>query len=1143
MVVNSRYREICHGCSKNILKHHTFVICKTCERICHGKCSDKLYIHDFIDESWCCWECSSKEETRYNPFKSYRYDKYSNPDNDINDITQIENILEKCSRYNLEELNGVLKNTSSSMTVMFENIDGVASNFDLFSTKVISATNQISILTLAETNLDECNKDLFTIKGYHPPIYQSKISGKSKGSGLAIYIKELFLYTDAEEYNQCSPNLECLFIKITNTDEPVIAGVLYRPPNGNKEVFLSELENILKKLPTSNVYITGDFNINLHKNNLDDYENIIFSSGYTPLISIATHFKPGCNPSCIDNIFTNSTDSILKSGTCPATITHHSPIFCQIATAWKSCESDMPIKKYDYNESNMIKYENLLEIYLSTNNFVGEMLPNEGGFNDLICKIHELVDECFLMDESLLKSKRNRINNPWITNGIITSISKNDHLYQNWRKSVKKLKTKEGDPILYQEYKDYRKNLKAIIKCAKRDDTFKKFKRAEGNSKETWKIINEIRGKRKTKIKPSFLLNDVIIEDRRIIANSFNCYFTSIASKLNESDDGISIEPIPKFTDYIKNSCNSSIYLKDCTSDEIYNMISELSSSKSSDLPITLLKHCANILSPILSKFYNAFMRLGIFPDILKTGIVSPVYKKGNPQLLDNYRPISTLPIFSKIFEKLIYSRIYDFLISKNVLYEKQFGFRKNHSTSHAINYSVKYVSDKIEQKKHVIGIFLDLSKAFDTICHNKLMVKLHSYGIRGNCLELLKNYLLNRKQITKFNNIKSDSQNIVFGVPQGSVLGPLLFLLYINDIINSSSDGEFVVFADDTNIFITGNNKEEAYYIANKVLKSVSIYMKVNQLHINLNKCAFMHFRPNLNNDERTTCARCDVYDKTCTLSLNGQKVKKVDKIKFLGVIIDDQLSWNDQIENLENKLLTTIVLIKRLKKFVPPLQYLKIYHSLFESHLAYGISCWGGSYTSKLNKIFSLQKRCIRILFGETYSFDHPEFYYTCARAKTFTEHMAPKNFALEHTKPLFIKHGLLTVKNLYISRSLVELMKIIKFHSPISMYEFFKFSNHHSKFRLQIPKHKLDISKRNYIHNAIKFWNTCIGKILDSPVLSVKPFTKGSQHIISGNVVNSDMTIPIGLFKKRLNNLLLATQNEGSSSEWGISNSLGL
>ena len=406
MVANTKYREKCHGCNKNILKHHTFVICKFCERICHGKCSDKIYNYNFIDETWCCWECSSKEETRYNPFRSYRYDKYSNPEeNCIDDIKLIENILENCSRHNFNELDNLLNlNGNTSLSLMFENIDGVASNFDLFSTKILSTTKEISIFTLAETNIDECNKNLFCINGFQPPIYQSKLVGKSKGSGLAIYIKENFLYTDVDEFNQCSCNLESLFIKITNTSEPTFVGVIYRPPNGDRETFLVEFNNLLQKLPSSNVYITGDFNIDLHRNNLDEYESIIFGSGFTPLISTATHFKPGCNPSCIDNIFTNSVDHIIKSGVCPATITHHSPIFCQIATTWKSCEPNIPMKKYDFNESNMIKYENLLSNFLTMNHYYGEVIHSEDGFETLITKMHDLIEKCFLIDESVLKS-------------------------------------------------------------------------------------------------------------------------------------------------------------------------------------------------------------------------------------------------------------------------------------------------------------------------------------------------------------------------------------------------------------------------------------------------------------------------------------------------------------------------------------------------------------------------------------------------------------------------------------------------------------------------------------------------------------------------------------------------------------------
>ena len=188
-----------------------------------------------------------------------------------------------------------------------------------------------------------------------------------------------------------------------------------------------------------------------------------------------------------------------------------------------------------------------------------------------------------------------------------------------------------------------------------------------------------------------------------------------------------------------------------------------------------------------------------------------------------------------------------------------------------------------------------------------------------------------------------------------------------------------FVIFADDTNIFIAAKTKKEAYNVSNHVLRSIYTYMHANQLHINLSKCAHMYFRPNFNYIKRMKCARSECYDPTLALSVNGQKVKQFDKIKFLGVIIDNQLSWNDQIKYVENKLMSTIVLIKRIKKFIPSSHYFKIYHSLFISHLTYGISCWGGICPSKLIKMFNIQKRCVRILFGDKYSFDHPEYYLT--------------------------------------------------------------------------------------------------------------------------------------------------------------------
>ena len=225
MDISTISRETCHICSKNIVKHNSFVICKTCEKICHYKCANKVYTFNFIENSWCCWECSSLEETRYNPFKSYRYDKYSQPDNEsFDEIHQLKNLLNNCKRYTFHELGSQIKNSNEQLSIMFKNIDGVTSNFDLFSTELMLKNEEVSVLTLAETNLDECNKNIFKLQGFES-IYQSKIVGKHKGSGLAIYTKEAFLFTKLYAFSQCSSNLESLFISINNTENPITVGV------------------------------------------------------------------------------------------------------------------------------------------------------------------------------------------------------------------------------------------------------------------------------------------------------------------------------------------------------------------------------------------------------------------------------------------------------------------------------------------------------------------------------------------------------------------------------------------------------------------------------------------------------------------------------------------------------------------------------------------------------------------------------------------------------------------------------------------------------------------------------------------------------------------------------------------------------
>ena len=301
------------------------------------------------------------------------------------------------------------------------------------------------------------------------------------------------------------------------------------------------------------------------------------------------------------------------------------------------------------------------------------------------------------------------------------------------------------------------------------------------------------------------------------------------------------------------------------------------------------------------------------------------------------------------------------------------------------------------------------------------------------------------------------------------------------------------------------------------------------------------MYFRPNMNKAERLTCARARPIQDDHHLSVNGQKVKLVDKVKFLGVIMDDKLKWDHHIKHLEDKMLCNIVLIKRVRKFIPEQHFKTIYHSLFLSHLTYGITCWGSAYSSKLVKLFNMQKRCLRILFGTIASFDHAEFYETCARARTYESHMAPKDFSQKHTKPLFNNNELLTMQAIYVHKSLTELFKILKCRNPITLHDLIHFKSVFSQnMKLHIPNHKLDVSKNNYIISTCNLWNNCTPHIFDKPVLSDVTINGNKQElIIPGSNKNSDLTMSVPLFKKRLKLFLLSIQKLGDRDVWSKEN----
>jgi len=530
---------------------------------------------------------------------------------------------------------------------------------------------------------------------------------------------------------------------------------------------------------------------------------------------------------------------------------------------------------------------------------------------------------------------------PWMSPGLLKSCQKKNKLY------IKYLK----DPTIENKTKFniYRNKFKTIRINAERHYYAQEFCKYHNDLKMTWKLIRSAMylDNQQQSIIECLIINGIKVTNADQIADNFNNYFINIASELaNKLRNSRG-----SFKEYLPPSNLNSMGLLPTSSEELLNIGLNLKKTHSKGPdgidPYIAIANISETLAP-LTDIINCSLTYGIVPDQLKEAKVVPIFKKGEKDNLINYRPISVLPYFAKYLEKVMYDRLSSFITDTSILHPSQYGFQPNHSTYMALLDMEDKISKAMDNNEYAVGIFIDLAKAFDTVDHTILLDKMSNYGIRGMQLQWFHSYLLNRTQRVSCNGALSKVGLITHGVPQGSNLGPLLFLLYINDLAQISTTLHLILFADDTNIFYSNKSHTVLTEVVNRELILLSSWFLANRLTLNVDKTNFIYFK-----------SYRKIKPVTLTLNIEQKPIIQADSVKFLGVFLDQHLSWKTHINYISQKIAKNIGIISRISHILPKSIRLSLYYTLILPYLSYCNLIWSSNYDSRLKKLVILQKK----------------------------------------------------------------------------------------------------------------------------------------------------------------------------------------
>ena len=807
--------------------------------------------------------------------------------------------------------------------------------------------NPISIMTLNETRLDESIPDEeIHIQGY-------EILRKDRhrmGGGIAVYLDKNSGFTYKLRTDLMPAELEMIVFEVLcSKSKPFIVICWYRPETEIK--MFDHFQSVLEKVEVENkdVIVIGDVNCDLLTDNPSCYtkklKEITDSFDMTQLIKEATRVTEN-SESLIDHIYTTCPDKVIKSGVLHTGMSDHSFVYTVIG---KERHTSVNGHKYSVNRNykhfdDVAFMSDMCKVNWCT---ITTHINIDNAVNDFENKFAEVANR-----HAPLRKKRVRHTlSPWLTDDIVKTMRDRD--------DVKKRASIAKSPQLWDEYRNLRNKVNSMIKQSKKN--FISDEIQSKDPKKIWKGLKHIvPGKTKDCNVKSIMTETGEKTGSYDVANEMNDYFANIGPNLAKkiSDDNVCNDFY-----YVHNNVDNrnKFDFNLVTENYVLEQIQSLSNNKATgvdNMCVKLLKLSSCVIVAPLTYLINVSLESGIFPTNWKSARICPIFKGGNNSEACNYRPISILPILSKIIERAVFDQLYPHIDSHSMLHDAQSGFRPHFSTASAL---INVTDDWLNaiDKGHYVGIvLLDLQKAFDTVNHAVLIRKLYNYGMSTSVIKWFESYLYDRRHITIINGIKSNERQVTCGIPQGSILGPLLFILYINDLPKHVSNVKVSMYADDTALYYNSNDINDIVVKMNRDLKNVRKWLVRNKLSLNVKKTEFMIVG---SNHKLSRIANVDI-----NIHIDGEKIQRVNECKHLGVIIDDKLTWSKHITHVTKKIAPGLFYLRKSKNVIPSNMQSLLYNALIAPHFNYCNVVWGNCNKTLQNKLQVLQNRAAKIIKG---------------------------------------------------------------------------------------------------------------------------------------------------------------------------------